>query len=465
MENLVAVKDCKILQLNDEDGFSTAIIQKKAPTGEMLKVSPVDSYPTEPGCFLRGNDFSPVAVVVLLNAPYGTLPPEVQNAPPEIEKLVRAAIETGAAISGTLQTENIGIEKIICNVVGNPNIRYLVLCGEEVHGHHSGTAVKALLANGINEKRTIIGSKAVTPYLFNIPLEAIDRFRKQVALVDLVGEMDPAAIIKAVWSCYQEEHTAFRDYMLYDPGAYSEPGISCTLTGRVKHPEEIEEWEIDEVLKEIEAAAAAVRPMVAKKVKPAAIQEEVQVEEKRGRVVIDEQKLIAVGENLAKIAEGLHEIAKILMGEAATRIAKPPREEVVMAPPGVEKVPQTEAQEMAARYFANHLKGYSGVLAVLEACDRDICHDGCTLPNVANSVIKRLSKLEKDLDGSSVVEPRKQVMRAQIRDFLARAEALPQNVDRPCQKTAGTCKIGSGCFASGALKMMKLITEPPSPTQ
>ncbi len=136
-----------------------------------------------------------------------------------------------------------------------------------------------------------------------------------------------------------------------------------------------------------------------------------------------------------------------------------------MAPPGVEKVPQTEAQEMAARYFANHLKGYSGVLAVLEACDQDICHDGCTLPNVANSVIKRLSKLEKDLDGSSVVEPRKQVMRAQVRDFLARAEALPQDVDRPCQKTAGTCKIGTGCFASGALKMMKLITEPTSLTQ
>src|SRR4030067_3575189 len=125
----------------------------------MLKVSPVPNYPTEAGCFLRGNDYSPVAVVVLLNAPYGTLPPEVQNAPPEIEKLVRVAVETGAALAGTLQTENMGIEKIVCNVVGNPNIRHLVLCGEEVYGHNSSTAVKSLLANGINEKRTIIGSE------------------------------------------------------------------------------------------------------------------------------------------------------------------------------------------------------------------------------------------------------------------------------------------------------------------
>lgn len=471
----MAEENCEILQLDKKDGVLTAIIGKEAPAVEMLKVSPVEDYPTEPGCFLRGNDYSPVAVVVLLNAPYGTLPPEVQDAPPEIEKLVRVSIETGATLTGTLQTENIGIEKIVCNVVGNPNIRYLVLCGEEVYGHNSGTAVKALLANGINEKRTIISSEAVTPYLFNIPLEAIERFREQVTLVNLVGEMDPAAIGKAVWSCYQEEPTPFKGYMLYDPGAYSEAGISCTLTGRVKHPEEIEEWEIDEVLKEIEAAEVPVEPPTAVKEEPAARLEEVQLEEKRERVVIDEQKLIAVGKNLAKIAEGLDEIARILMGEAAERVAELPREEVVKAParlaveikgpPVVEEVPQTEAQEMAALYFANGLKGYSGVLAALEACDQDICHDGCTLPNVAISVIKRLSKLQKDLDASLVVEPRKQVMRAQISDFLARAEALPQDVDRPCQKTAGTCKIGSGCFASGALKMMKLITEPPSPTQ
>lgn len=468
----MAEQDCEILQLDKKDGVLTAIIGKEAPAVEMLKVNPIADYPTEPGCFLRGNDYSPVAVVVLLNAPYGTLPPEVQNAPSEIEKLVRAAIETGAALAGTLQTENIGIEKIVCNVVGNPNIRYLVLCGEEVYGHNSGTAVKALLANGINEKRTIIGSEAVTPYLFNIPLEAIERFREQVTLVDLVGEMDPAVIAKAVWSCYQEEPTSFKDYMPYDPGAYSEAGISCTLTGKVKHPEEIEEWEIDELLKEIEAEEVPVKPPAAVEDEPTARLKEVQLENKREPVVIDQQKLVAVGKSLAKMAEGLNEIAQILMGEEVKRVAELPREERVKVRPGVEvkatplveEVPQTEAQEMAALYFAHQLKGYSGVLAALEACDQDICHDGCTLPNVAISVIKRLSKLQKDLDASLVVEPTKQVMTAQVADFLTKARALPQDVDRPCQKTAGTCKIGSGCFASGVLKMMKLITEPSSPT-
>ncbi len=456
-------ESCEILQLDDEDGVLTAIIGKEAPAREMLKVSPVEDYPTEPGCFLRGNDYSPVVAVVLLNAPYGTLPAEVQDAPSEIENLVRVAIETGAALSGTLQTENIGIEKIVCNVVGNANLRYLVLCGEEVSGHNTSTAVKALLANGINEKRTIIGSEAITPYLFNIPLEAIKRFREQVTLLDLVGEMDPAVIGKAVWSCYQEEPTPFKDYMLSDPGAYSEAGISCTLSGKVKHPEEIEEWEIDDLLKQIETEEVPAKPPAAAKDEPTARVEEVQLEKKVEPSVIDQRKLVAVGESLAKIAEGLNEIGRILI-EEGVKVEVPPGVEV-KAPPVVEEVPQTQAHEMAALYFANQLRGYSGVLAVLEACDQDICHGGCTMPNVDISAIKRLGKLREDLDASSVVEPRKQVMRAQIGDFLVRAEALPEDVDRPCQKTAGNCKIGSGCFVSGALKMMKLITEPASPTQ
>ena len=142
---------------------------------------------------------------------------------------MKVAIETGAALSGTLQTENIGIEKIVCNIVANPNIRHLVVCGNEVEGHNTGSAIKALIENGINERRTITGSQAKTPYLFNIPIEAISRFRDQLTLIDLVGETDPEVITKAVWSCYQENPTPFKEYSLYDPGAYSNSAISCSL--------------------------------------------------------------------------------------------------------------------------------------------------------------------------------------------------------------------------------------------
>jgi len=211
--------------------------------GKILKVKPPTDYPTEEGSYLRGNDFSPVAVVVMLNYPR-------EQTPPEIEQLVRVAIEKGAALAGTLQTENIGIEKIVTNIVANPNMRYLVLCGTDVAGHNSGDAIKCLLENGIDEKRTIVGSKAVTPYLFNIPLESIERFRRQLTLINLLNEMNPEVVEKAVWSCYQEEPTKFQNYTLHDPGAYPEPPICSKITWRIKKPQEIEEWEVDDVLKE-----------------------------------------------------------------------------------------------------------------------------------------------------------------------------------------------------------------------
>lgn len=174
-----------------------------------------------------------------------------EQTPPEIEQLVRVAIEKGAALAGTLQTENIGIEKIVINIVANANIRYLVLCGIEVAGHYPGDALKCLLENGIDGRRTIIGSRAITPYLFNIPLESIERFRRQLTLINLLNEMDPNIVAKSVWSCYQEESTKFQNYILHDPGAYPEPAICSKLTWRIKKPQEIEEWEINDVLKEI----------------------------------------------------------------------------------------------------------------------------------------------------------------------------------------------------------------------
>ena len=53
------------------------------------------------------------------------------------------------AIYGPLRTENIGIEKIVANVISNPHIRYLVICGDDIRGHCSGTSLVALHKNGI----------------------------------------------------------------------------------------------------------------------------------------------------------------------------------------------------------------------------------------------------------------------------------------------------------------------------
>ncbi len=195
----------------------------------MKKIEPPPGYPPEEGRYLRGNDYSPVAVVIILIHP-------AEEIPRGIEVLVKTGVESGAALSGTLQTENIGLEKLICNIVANPNIRYLVLAGPESPGHFTGEALIALFKNGIDQKKRIIGAKSPAPYLFNIPAQDVERFREQVTLVNLLNEGDSDVIRKAVWSCYQEKPTQFRSYSLYDPGAYPAKPISRKITWRVTRP-------------------------------------------------------------------------------------------------------------------------------------------------------------------------------------------------------------------------------------
>jgi len=209
----------------------------------VLKVAAPDVYPPEKGRYARGNDYSPVAVCVILDT-------FDFNIPPELEELLMAGLDTGAALSGMLQTENIGMEKMICNIVANPNIRYIVLCGREAAGHLPGQALLCLMKDGVDEKRRIVGSKAPTPYLFNLSAEAIERFRTQIVeVVNFLCEpgetdrgtpgLDPAMVDKAVWSCFQEEPVEFKGYTLYDMGAHPEPSLVQKVVWKAS-----KQWEI-----------------------------------------------------------------------------------------------------------------------------------------------------------------------------------------------------------------------------
>jgi hypothetical protein len=53
--------------------------------GLRCKVKPHQEYPLEEGRYLRGNDYSPAAVIIILSY-------NAEAIPPEIEKLVRAGI-------------------------------------------------------------------------------------------------------------------------------------------------------------------------------------------------------------------------------------------------------------------------------------------------------------------------------------------------------------------------------------
>ncbi len=195
----------------------------------MIKKKPHESYPVESGDFIRGNDYSPAAVAVILNS-------DRDKIPRELEMLVRAGAETGAALSGFVQTPNIGFEKMICNIVANPNIRYLVLAGPESAGHLTGEALKALFDNGVDDKKAIVGTEALHAVLYNIPVEYITRFREQVELIDLQFNQDPEIIKKAVWATIQEEPVLFEGKEIFDRGAWPDEPLAKEMVWQVTQP-------------------------------------------------------------------------------------------------------------------------------------------------------------------------------------------------------------------------------------
>jgi tetrahydromethanopterin S-methyltransferase subunit A len=113
------------------------------------------------------------------------------------------------AIYGPLKTENIGIEKIVANTISNPYIRYLVVCGNEIRGHRSGSSLIALNKNGINQQHKIIDAPGAIPYIENIDFEAIKRFRSQIEIINLIDVTDNKQIDNKINECLKKAPSAF----------------------------------------------------------------------------------------------------------------------------------------------------------------------------------------------------------------------------------------------------------------
>jgi len=93
----------------------------------------------------------------------------------------------GLAIVGKLETENIGIDKLIKNVIANPNLQFLILAGVESTGHLCGQTLLALAENGADEQGRVIGSKGKRPILRNVTRGEIEAFRNQIQMIDLIN--------------------------------------------------------------------------------------------------------------------------------------------------------------------------------------------------------------------------------------------------------------------------------------
>lgn len=142
------------------------------------------AWPYVPGTYFVLDAAAPVAVTTLGSV---ALAEDVAKAKPK-----------GLCIVGKVETENIGIEKIIRNVISNPAIRYFICAGAEPPKHLTGASFLALFKNGIDANKRIPGSPSMRPILPNATPEEIETFRRQVEPINMVGCTDVATIAAKV---------------------------------------------------------------------------------------------------------------------------------------------------------------------------------------------------------------------------------------------------------------------------
>ncbi len=115
--------------------------------------------------------------------------------------LAGAIVERGApfvAVAGRCDTENIGVEKVVLNLLAKPGVRTLILCGMEAQGHRTGDAFLQLKAQGVDANMRVLESASWRPVLKNLTLVDVARFREQVEIVNLIGVTDLDPILAAV---------------------------------------------------------------------------------------------------------------------------------------------------------------------------------------------------------------------------------------------------------------------------
>jgi tetrahydromethanopterin S-methyltransferase subunit A len=143
------------------------------------------SWPPHPGDYVLGNPGGPVAVCTLSNR---DLP-------------LRFIAEPAVAIAGRCDTENIGVEKVVLNLLANPRIRWLVICGQEAKGHRAGDAFLRLKERGVDADMRVLESASWRPILKNLTLLEVARFREQIEEVNLIGVSDVDSILAAIREC------------------------------------------------------------------------------------------------------------------------------------------------------------------------------------------------------------------------------------------------------------------------
>lgn len=154
----------------------------------VCSISPAKiSWPPYPGDYVVGDHSCSIAVCTLASH--------------DLTNTLMTLGEPGIAISGKCNTENIGVEKVVLNILANPHIRWLILCGNDAEGHRPGDAFLKLKEYGVDAAMRVQNTVSWRPVLKNLTVLDVARFRRQVEIVNIIGSTEPAIILATVRDC------------------------------------------------------------------------------------------------------------------------------------------------------------------------------------------------------------------------------------------------------------------------
>ncbi|MCX6745752.1 MAG: thymidylate synthase [Candidatus Parcubacteria bacterium] len=111
-----------------------------------------------------------------------------------VNKIVDQLDKSFFSLAGQLYSKE-GINYIVRNILANPRIRLLIICGEERIG--SGQALINLLEKGVAENNQVLETEFCQIHK-EIPKEAINHFRQNVKYKNLIGVYDSPKIIEEI---------------------------------------------------------------------------------------------------------------------------------------------------------------------------------------------------------------------------------------------------------------------------
>lgn len=119
-----------------------------------------------------------------------------------LKEIADSTLISKIAVVGRLLSENKGIDALVNYVISNKNIKTIFICGKDTSGHRSGHSLLNLYKNGVDSDGRIIGSSSPDPVL-TLTQSQIDKFQKQVQLVDKIGETSISEIKLSIDSIIQ----------------------------------------------------------------------------------------------------------------------------------------------------------------------------------------------------------------------------------------------------------------------